>query len=236
MNVLRYLLIPSAAMALGACGVTKPPQTIDIRRELVSRRSERGELSVLFIGNSYSFGVPKAFGKLAGSHGKRLHVDQVTHSGWTLARHVADRGTLQKIQERHWDVVVLQEQSRLPSLPVRRAWMMVPAVMKLAEKVRAQGGIPVLYQTWGRRDGDSNRPHDDFHAMNVRLREGCRAAAEKAGGLPVVPAGDAWQREVLAGRGDRLFQPDGSHPTPQGDVLTAEVFYRTFFGGGPSLQ
>lgn len=231
MNVLRCVLIPSAAMALSACGLTKPPQAIDLRRELVNRRGEREELSVLFIGNSYSFGAPKAFAGLAEIHGKRVHVDQVTHSGWSLARHVADQETLRKIQERHWDVVVLQEESRLPSLPVRRAWKMVPAVMKLAAKVREQGGIPVLYQTWGRRDGDSKRPHDDFHSMTGRLREGYRAAAEKAGGLPVVPVGDVWEREVSAGRGDRLFQPDGSHPTHSGDLVTARLFYEMLFGG-----
>ena len=108
--------------------------------------------------------------------------------------------------------------------------MMVPAVMKLAERIRDRGGVPVLYQTWGRRDGDSQRAGDDFHAMSARLREGYRTAAEKAGGLPIVPVGDVWEREVSAGRGDRLFQPDGSHPTRTGDHLTAEVFCGQFFG------
>ncbi len=230
MNFLRHVLIPSAVMALSACGVTKQSKPGDIRRELVSRRQARTELNVLFIGNSYSFGVPKAFAEIAGNQGRRVHVDQVTRSGWSLARHAANRKTLQKINERHWDVVVLQEQSRLPSLPVRRAWMMVPAVMKLAERIRSRGGVPVLYQTWGRREGDSKRAHDDFHSMNGRLREGYRAAAGKAGGLTVVPVGDAWEREVSAGRGDRLFQPDGSHPSRAGDLLTAEVFCGQFFG------
>ena len=63
--------------------------------------------------------------------------------------------------------------------------------------------------------------------MNARVREGCRAASAATGGIVIVPAGDAWQREISAGRGRRLFQPDGSHPTAAGNRLTAETFYRT---------
>jgi hypothetical protein len=44
-----------------------------------------------------------------------------------------------------------------------------------------------------------------------------------------VPVGDAWEREVDAGRGDSLFMPDGSHPTARAEELTAEVFFKTLF-------
>ena len=222
MKTIRHLLIPCVALALSACGVTKP----DVQRKFVSRN----ETAVLFIGNSYSFGVPKAFAKQAANHGRKVHVEQVTHSGWSLSRHAADEETLRKIRERRWDVVVLQEQSRIPSRPIRRRWAMVPAVRKLADEIRGQGATPVLYQTWGRRDGDPKHPRDDFHAMTARIREGYRLAAEKTGGLQVVPVGDAWEREVSAGRGGRLFQPDGSHPSRAGNELSARVFYHDLLG------
>lgn len=230
MRFFRHFLIPSAAVLLGACGVVKPVTPPDVRRELVNRKGAGGELSVLFIGNSYSFGVPRAFGRIAGSRGKRVLVDQVTHNGWTLSRHRESPETLGKIRERHWDVVVLQEESLTPGRPFKRAWMMVPAVRALAAEIRGQGGVPVLYQAWGRRDGDPERPRDDFHAMSRRVREGYRLASMKAGGLSVVPVGDAWERELSAGRGDGLFHPDGSHPTRRGDVLTAATFYDGLFG------
>lgn len=226
MKTIRHFLVPCIALALTACGVTKP----DVQRQFVSRGDARNETAVLFIGNSYSFGVPRAFAKLAAGHGRRAHVEQVTHSGWSLSRHAADAETLRKVRERQWDVVVLQEQSRLPSLPLRRKWTMVPAVQKLADEIRSQGGVPVLYQTWGRRDGDPKKPRDDFHSMTSRVREGYRIAAEKAGGLHVVPVGDAWEREVSSGRGGRLFQPDGSHPSRAGNELSAQVFYRELLG------
>lgn len=224
MRIACYFLILLFFMALGACGFTRQQNTMDVRRELISRSRNQPDLAVLFIGNSYSFGVPKAFAKLAGRRGKAVHVDQETLPGWTLARHSAHERTRAKIRSRRWDIVVLQEQSRMPARPLLRAATMFPSVEKLAREIRGQGAIPVLYQTWGRRD--------DFPTMNRKVREGYQLASEKAGGLAIVPVGDAWEREFSTGRGALLFQADGSHPSRRGNELSAEVFYENFFGRG----
>lgn len=105
---------------------------------------------------------------------------------------------------------------------------MLPSVMQLAQESRAVGSMPVLYQTWGYRDGDERRFHDDFFAMNKRLREGYFAAA-RVEGLPIVRVGDAWESEMKKGRGTRLFMPDGLHPSREGVRLNARVFYNAFF-------
>jgi hypothetical protein len=224
----RFLTILAALPVLASC--TAPPAD---PQSLARRVAATREPTVLFIGNSYSFGVPRAFAKLAASHGKRVRVDQVTHSGWTLARHADSRETLGKIRSGRWDIVVLQEQSRIPSLPALRPFLMFPNVRRLAAEARTRGAQPVLYQTWAGREGDPKRPGDDFHAMTRRLRQGYRLAAQDAGGLPLVPAGDFWQHEVAAGRGETLFQADGSHPTATGDALTARAFYEALFGTPP---
>jgi lysophospholipase L1-like esterase len=65
--------------------------------------------------------------------------------------------------------------------------------------------------------------------MNARLRDGYQAAAKDAGDLVVVPVGDAWEREISAGRGSGLFMADGSHPTPRGNELIAATFFAAFF-------
>jgi hypothetical protein len=230
-----------AALAAAACA-PRPPETDDLRepnpstlqltRQLASRpAAPRPEpTSILFVGNSYSFEAPKAFGRLAARDGRKLRIEQVTHGGWTLAKHAENEETLRKIREGTWDVVVFQEQSRIPSLERARSDTMFPPLRKLAAEARAHGAVPVLYQTWGYRDGDSHRiGGDDFHAMTRRLREGYRAAAQDAGGLTVVPVGDAWEREISEGRGQELFMKDGSHPTSHGDQITAQTFYRTLF-------
>jgi lysophospholipase L1-like esterase len=107
---------------------------------------------------------------------------------------------------------------------------MFPNVRKLADEARDAGSVPVLYQTWGRQHGNPRlSSKHDFMAMNRRVREGYRDAARDAGGLLIVPAGDVWEREVAAGRGNLLYKPDGSHPTPYAERLIAETFYKTLF-------
>jgi hypothetical protein len=228
-NSIRRFLILSAAAVLTACAA-RPAGTGVGRRILAERAAGNRELAVLFIGNSYSFGVPKAFAKLAARRGKTVKVDQVTHNGWTLARHAASPETLAKIRAGGWDVIVIQEQSRIPSLPALRPVLMFPHVRTLAAEARNRNAVPVIYQTWGYRDGDRKRPGDDFHAMTRRVRDGCAQAAEHAGGLAVVPAGEFWEREVSSGRGGPLFMPDGSHPSPRGESIAAEAFFETLFG------
>jgi len=194
----------------------------------VSATASTAPTSILFIGNSYSFNIPKELRRTAKRHGKKIRVGQITHGGWSLAQHVKSGEAIREIREGDWDIVVLQEQSRIPALPFRRIREMIPNVRKLADEARAAGALPILYQTWGRRDGDSYfSSRDTFHAMNQRLRSGYQQAAKAAGGLAVVPVGDAWEREVDSGKGDSLFMPDGSHPTASGEKLTAEVLFTT---------
>ncbi len=219
---------------LSACSTQRTPLAVSgglcVREELSEQVRSRGKLSVLFVGNSYSFGVPKAFSKLAFERGRRVRTGHSTYGGWTLAQHVEHAATLEKIRG-GWDIVVIQEQSRIPAMPaVKRDAAMFPPLRVLVNEVRQQGAVPLLYQTWGRRDGDEFVEGDDFYAMNARLRNGYQAAAEASGGVVVAPVGDAWETEFKAGRGDGLFTGDGSHPSAAGDLLTAGVFYEVLFG------
>lgn len=215
---------------LVSCSAVHSP----FRRQVASRgMAAPGPGSVLFIGNSYSFDVPQALRKTAARHGRKIRVGQVTYGGWALAQHAHHGETLHKIREGSWDVVIIQEQSRIPSLPESRADAMFPHVRALADEARKCGAVPMLYQTWGYLNGDPNwGPGDDFASMNRRLREGYRAAAANAGGLAIIPAGDAWEREIEAGRGARLYQADGCHPSRYGNQLTAQTIFEMLFPEG----
>ena len=223
---LKLLLFAIPVLLLAACAAKKDT----FQRPVSKSPGKNGEpLAILFVGNSYSFHVPRELKRIAARNGRTLRVGQVTNGGWTLQQHVRNEATLRAIREGAWDIVVLQEQSLIPSQPIKRVLAMFPAVRELAETARSHGAEPVLYQPWGYRDGDKSRPGDDFHSMTARVREGYTAAAAHAGGLRVIPAGDAWDREMSAGRGAKLFQNDGSHPTRDGNQLTASVFYETLF-------
>jgi hypothetical protein len=224
-------------LAISAASADETKSAADPLAAVVARMKQAENPSVLFIGNSYSFYVPKAFGKLAASKGRRIHVEQVTNGGWTLAQHAKNPPTLEKIRSRRWDVVVIQEQSKIPSYPAsRRDPLMFPPLRVLVAEVRRQGALPVLYQTWGRRGGNPELKGDSTESMTKRLREGYRAAAAEAGNLAIVPVGDVWETEVAAGNADKLYQKDNSHPADYGNALTARIFYQAMFPGGEEAR
>ena len=203
-----------------ACSTPLPPPLsssgVNARRELSERLKKSPEPAILFVGNSYSFGLPKAFSKLTAEQGRKVRVGHATYGGWCLEQHAKNPATLRKINDGRWDIVVLQEQSEIPAMSERkRASIMMPPLQKLVSQVRHVGAVPILYQTWGRRDGDKSFSNDNFYAMTQRLL--------------IVPVGDAWESVVSAGQGAALFMEDGSHPSPSGNQLIAQTFYNTIF-------
>lgn len=217
-------------LGLSSCAVQPPNEK---QSKLAEERvpEKQTDISVLFIGNSYSFGVPKAFRTLSKSRGKQVRIGHSTFGGWTLERHSTHEGTLKKLRQGNWDIVVIQDHSLHPGSPdSERTRVMDPFVKLFADEARAIGATPILYQTWGRRDGDERIEGDDFYAMNQRVRDGYHRASEYAGVVTIVPVGDGWEREYRAGRGHELYHEDGSHPSDYGDQISAREFYRLIFG------
>lgn len=217
---------------LSFLGLASCAQTVTGVEKIEEVREGRAnpKLSVLFIGNSYSFGAPREFAKLARAQGKRVSVRQSTIGGWSLEKHMTEPQTLKKLKSRQWDVVVIQDHSLNPgSDEENRRKVMDPGVKFFADEARSMGAMPLLYQTWGRRDGFPSQGKD-FYEMNERVRSGYRNASTRAGYVGIVPVGDAWEREFEAGRGNELYHEDGSHPSAAGDKVTAAEFYRVIFG------
>jgi len=207
---------------------------VSAHQALVTRVKQAETLRVLFVGNSYSFKIPKQFEQLARAEGQKLEVAQVTKGGWTLAKHAASKDTLNQIAHGKWDIVVLQEQSQIPSLPEnQRVKMMDSAAKSLASAVRKAKAIPVFFLTWGRKDGDKKNaqhfPDDTYAAMQNRLRRGYHKAAKQADGAYIVPVGEVWLAVRAAGKDGMLYAKDGSHPGVGGNYLGACVFYCAFY-------
>lgn len=213
----------------------------DPHAAVVKRAKAAGTLRVLFVGNSYSFRIPRQFEKVAVANGRKVHVEQVTVGGWTLKKHAASEQTLGKIRGGKWDVVVLQEQSQVPAFPEKqRAPQMDAPARKLAETARAAGALPVFFLTWGRRDGDTRNaamfPGDTRDAMQKRLHHGYARAAAHAGGAYIVPVGTAWCALLRTRPATPLYAPDGSHPAALGNLLGAYVIYTALYDGPPRMQ
>jgi hypothetical protein len=224
-GVVRSLLVLLGLMvALPALGAESE---VELRKRMSGKEGR-----ILFVGNSYSFKVPGVVARMVRERGGKVVVEQVTRGGWTLRKHAESEETLEKIREGKWDVIVLQEQSQMPSFGKKaRERDLNPFAKALADEARKAGAQPVFFLTWGRRDGDQrNNPEDTYAGMQSRLETGYREAAVSAGSALVVPVGKAWAREMKAGRGKGLYAKDGSHPTAEGVRLSAKVFVEFFFG------
>lgn len=224
------IIVAVFIVAVSGVGFSKDEK--NALRDLLSKANEP---RILFVGNSYSFKVPKALARITKERGRQVVVEGVTRGGWTLEKHASSKETLVRIREGEWDVVVLQEQSQRPSFSIaQRTKQMIPYVRILASEIRKAGALPVFFQTWGRRDGDRGNkesyPDDSFEKMQERLITGYQEAAVAAGQALVVPVGEAWAKEMTKGSGKRLFAKDGSHPSAVGVELSARVFHAFFFG------
>lgn len=204
--------------------------------------------SMLFVGNSYTFynDLPGMLTKLSSANKKTLKTDDVTKGGWTLGAdpksHASDVDTAAKINAHPWSVVVLQEQSQIPTIASLKSATMVPGAMKLAQKVKAQSACTKtwLFLTWGRKNGGKqcagsqcSAPFKDFDEMQDALTAAYLDAASQIGGA-VVPVGEAWRAALKAG-GPNLFDADGSHPSEAGSYLAALTFYAALYKASPAV-
>lgn len=198
-----------------------------------AQNARKQATAVLCIGNSYTNcnGLPGMVAALARAGGHETVVDIAQHGGMTLNGHAGRAATLEKINAKKWDFVVLQEQSVLPTVERSRDKLMYPAVRRLNEMIAARGGTCILFMTWGRRDGLGDTGRRDYNEMQETLERAYRTIGDELH-IPVAPVGTAWRSAVASGKLD-LWQSDGSHPTVQGSYLAACVLYAVMFHESP---
>ncbi len=207
------------------------------------------ETKVLFLGNSYTNvnNLPVLFANLAQAAGHVVMTDKNTPGGNTLGApqssgspHRSNAVSLAKIAANDWDVVVLQEQSYLPTIPYTRDQFMRPGAQSLANSIAANDPTirVMLFSTWGRRDGGSFcygancESYADFDAMQDALSAAYGDVAASIG-AEVAMVGEAWRRARALDPALVLHSADGSHPSLSGSYLAACVFYACIFDDSP---
>jgi hypothetical protein len=98
---------------------------------------------------------------------------------------------------------------------------------------------PVVYSTWGRRDGDPNNQSifPDFKSMNDLTTSGYLDYASLLPDPIIIPAGAGfdiiWNEDASPVRFRDLYwsNNDGSHPSIQGTYMVACMFYAKLFDG-----
>ena len=219
-------------------------------------------MKVLFIGNSYTSvnDLPSLLSALAdAAGGQKIETEQHVVGGWTFEQHVKDKKAIEKIREKKWDVVILQENSLQPIL--NRESMRRYARI-LHEEISKQGAKTVFYLTWARQhipqmqEGADPATSPDYARAMYQIAGAAQAGDFNlwcqqhqrglAGGLDgayfdiakelnatVAPVGMSWKRALAVHPALVLHQPDQSHPTPTGSYLAACVFYATLCDKSP---
>jgi hypothetical protein len=190
---------------------------------------------LLFIGNSYTYvnNLPAMFARLARAGGRTAETGILAEGGATLADHIASPETEKALSSARWNVVVLQEQSEIPSIERFRQAEMYPAVRRLVRMTRDAGAQPMLYLTWAHQDGWPQDGLIGYTSMQSAIDDGYLVIARELHAT-VAPVGYAWAKVLKTGASSGLWQSDGSHPTVKGTYLAACVFYATVFRESPN--
>ena len=195
---------------------------------------------ILFVGNSYTYynNMPaRYFGELMKAAGYKVKVLSLTKGGWTLTNSANPGDELGKqvnnvLTNQDFDFVILQEQSMTPAVNTGAFYS---AVKRLDKKIRECGATPVLYATWGRKQGSGDLTATGLTAETMTWK--LAAAYEHMGetyDIPVAHVGLAFWDIVQNRKGLTLHDPDMSHPSPEGSYLAALTLFARITGIDPT--
>src|ERR1043166_2917718 len=131
-------------------------------------------IKVLFVGNSYTYvnDLPNTFAQLARSGGHKVEVGMAAQGGWTLSNHLQSSDTLNILNSKNWNYVVLQEQSEIPSVAQSRTQEMYPAARELVRRIQERRAMPLFFDTWAHRDGAPQYGMSTYQSMQAGIDTG----------------------------------------------------------------
>lgn len=188
-----------------------------------SAGKKKGTVSVLFLGNSYTYvndlpGVVEAMAKTGKS---KLKTQSYTAGGaaliqfWEGSEHAKAR---ERVKQGCFDYVVLQDQSVTPCSAPQWTLKFGGKWAQLAHYGKSK---PVFFLTWAHKTPDG-RAFDG--RMQDELTAVYRRVAQENDAL-LAPVGEAWRQWYQLHPTDSLHAEDGSHPNALGTYLAGCVFY-----------
>lgn len=210
---------------------------------LILTVSAQDSKKVLFLGNSYTAvnNLPLMISNMAVSTGNELIYDSNTPGGYRFMDHASSSVTMEKINAKDWDYVVLQAQSQETSLSQAQMQVEVyPFAESLSNAIRANNECsqPMFYMTWGRENGDAslcpNLPWVcTYQGMDSAIRATYLVMAE-TNHAEISPVGAIW-RELRTNHPEiNLYSGDGSHPSMAGSYAAACAFYTMIYKKDPT--
>lgn len=189
----------------------------------VNAQETKGELRVLFIGNSltYANDLPAIVEALAeASNQKRFVYQMIAFPDFGLEEHWQQGDARKAIAKNKWDVVVLQQG---PSGLEESRQILLKYTRLFEKEIRASGAKTAMYMVW-----PSQARFGDFD----RVVESYKLAADEVKAI-LLPAGQAWREAWKRDAKLALYSPDKFHPSATGSYLAALVMYEKLFGKSP---
>ncbi len=184
---------------------------------------------ILFIGNSYTYfhDMPHSlFLPMAKEQGYDLSVTSITAGGYYLSWYADPLNPegirlREVLKDTHFDAIILQDQS---CNPVKNPEMFMQSVGELCAILLPYTDHFLLYCTWGRIEGCPKLSELGLTSeeMTAALSRAYNAAALRYG-MSVAEVGLAFEAYAKEHGQASLYDPDGSHPSPLGSRLAAEV-------------
>lgn len=195
-------------------------------------------LKVLFLGNSYIFtnNLPNTLKEVAEAEGKTIKVESIAQGGARFQTYANNPDILAQISEGDYDVLIMQGQSQEVAFPPAQFANEVYPYAQIIDntfKASHPQGRVVYFMTWGYRYGDSYNcqfypPFCSFWTMGEELCNNYTMMANDFNS-EIAPVGKAWQMSIATDSTIVLHSPDNSHPSMEGTLLSAYVFYNTLF-------
>lgn len=254
-RIISTLLLCATAVSFAACGGdgdAKPAvttaETTAATTAPQSDKREEGEIldntkeySILFIGNSYTYynEMPEAiFAGIAEDAGYKFTVKSLTKGGWDLMRSGSAEDELgalvdAELKNTKYDYVILQEQSTNPALDRGKFY---DGARSVYEKVKANGATPVLYSTWGRKEGHEVLEDNGLtnETMTWQIAAAYEALASELA-VDVAHVGLAFYDIYTEGaKGLDIYANDLTHPSYKGSYLAALTIFGEITGVDPT--
>ena len=232
----RFLILVLATLAFQAKSIAQLPITV----------------RALFLGNSYvdANNLPLLVKNAAASAGDTLIYAENCPGGYTFSNHLNDPLSQAQMSDPQWDYVIIQQQSVMGAAVCNDPYNIAPnafepsnlqSVMDLKLLIDEEGATPMLYMTWGRKNGEASlcaqfpqagyyctyQGMDSLLQKNYMQMAGPNMWFEER--LPLAAVGAVW-RFVRANHPEiELYSSDGSHPSIAGSYLAACTFYNMLF-------
>ena len=175
--------------------------------------AKKQSLNLLFIGNSHTYynDMPLLVKRRSEDDGYSCHVTMLAHPGWFLSQHVQEPDVRFNILYGGYDYVVLQEHAQ----PFGPEEGFVDAASSLNTWIRDAGAIPVIYETWAKKD----EPHLQAHMNEVHQR-----VAKEIDAL-LAPVGEEWWGYIKSWPHLKMYDEDGAHASPAGSDFAAKMIW-----------